>query len=206
MRCLQFTATPFRCDGKKLDGKIIYNFPLALAQKQGYFEAIHFNPIWEFDEEKGDLAIARAAVNQLKQDISTGYNHAILVRAKDKKSADNLFHKIYSPLFQEYHPVLIHSGVSPSDRKTRMKELNSGHSRIVVCVDMFGEGIDIPNLKIAAIHEKYKSLPITLQFIGRFARTSKDLGTATVITNIANDELSESLRDLYAQILIGMLS
>ncbi|WP_235819678.1 hypothetical protein [Caldifermentibacillus hisashii] len=38
---------------------------------------------------------------------------------------------------------------------------------------MFGEGIDIPNLKIAAIHDKYKSLPITLQFIGRFARTKK---------------------------------
>ena len=64
---------------------------------------------------------------------------------------------------------------------------------------MFGEGIDIPQLKIAAIHDKYKSLPITLQFIGRFARAKSGVGSATLITNIANDELNESLQELYSQ-------
>lgn len=64
---------------------------------------------------------------------------------------------------------------------------------------MFGEGIDIPNLKIAAIHDKYQSLPITLQFVGRFARTKSGLGDASVITNIANETLKESLSDLYSQ-------
>ena len=197
--CLQFTATPFRNDGQKIDGKIIYNFPLALAQKQGYFQKINFRPIWEFDEEEGDLAIANEAVEQLKKDLTKGYNHAVLVRAKDKKTADRLFHDVYLPLFPQYCPVLIHSGVSPKDKKRGMESLRNGRSRIVVCVDMFGEGIDIPNLKIAAVHEKYKSLPITLQFVGRFARTSSGLGDATFITNIANDELNESLKELYAQ-------
>lgn len=46
VKCLQFTATPFRNDGKKMDRKIIYNFPLSLAQKQGYFQPIDFKPIW----------------------------------------------------------------------------------------------------------------------------------------------------------------
>lgn len=64
---------------------------------------------------------------------------------------------------------------------------------------MFGEGIDIPNLKIAAIHDKYQSLPITLQFVGRFARTKSGLGDASVITNIANETLKESLSELYSQ-------
>ena len=72
-------------------------------------------------------------------------------------------------------------------------------SKIVVCVDMFGEGIDIPNLKIAAIHDKYKSLPVTLQFVGRFARTKEGLGDASIITNIVDDNLKESLKDLYSQ-------
>ena len=31
---LLFTATPFREDGKQVDGKIIYNFPLGRAQEQ----------------------------------------------------------------------------------------------------------------------------------------------------------------------------
>lgn len=199
LKCLQFTATPFRNDGKKVDGKIIYNFPLAMAQKQGYFQQIDFLPILEFDEEKGDLAIATAAANKLDSDLKAGYNHIILVRAKDKSSANRLYNTIYRPFFEKYNPVLIHSDVSASDRAASMAALNNGSSRIVVCVDMFGEGIDIPSLKIAAVHDKYKSLPITLQFIGRFARTSEGLGTATVITNIANDELNESLRELYAQ-------
>ncbi len=199
LKCIQFTATPFRNDGKKVDGKIIYNFPLAMAQEQGYFQQITFLPIWEFDEEKGDLAIASAAANQLDNDLKAGYNHIILVRAKDKQSANRLYNTIYKPYFEKYNPVLIHSDVSSTDRTTAMKALNNGNSRIVVCVDMFGEGIDIPSLKIAAIHDKYKSLPITLQFIGRFARSNDGLGVATVITNIANDELNESLRELYAQ-------
>jgi len=37
---------------------------------------------------------------------------------------------------------------------------------------MLGEGFDYPNLKIAAIHAPHKSLAVTLQFIGRFARTT----------------------------------
>lgn len=199
MKCIQFTATPFRNDGKKLDGKIIYNFPLSMAQQKGYFQKINYCPIWEFDEEKGDISIATAAVKQLQSDLDAGYNHAILVRAKDKRSANRLYDEIYSPLFQQYNPVLIHSDIPAAEKRERMASLKSGSSQIVVCVDMFGEGIDIPNLKIAAIHDKYKSLPITLQFVGRFARTSHGLGEATLITNIANDELNESLQDLYAQ-------
>jgi len=199
LRCLQFTATPFRNDEKKVDGKIIYNFPLSLAQNQGYFQEINFLPILEFDEEKGDLAIAAAAVKTLENDLKCGYNHIVLVRARDKRSADHLYNTVYLPHFSEYNPVLVHSGISKTSKKDAMTALREGNSRIVVCVDMFGEGIDIPSLKIAAIHDKYKSLPITLQFIGRFARSSEGLGTATVITNIANDELNESLRELYAQ-------
>lgn len=199
LKCLQFTATPFRNDGKKIDGEIIYSFPLAKAQEQGYFKTINFKPIFEFDEEQGDISIAMAAVAQLEEDLNAGYKHLILVRAKDKKSANILFNTIYSPNFGKYKPVLVHSDVPKSDKDAAMSALREGISKIVVCVDMFGEGIDIPGLKIAAVHDKYKSLPITLQFVGRFARAKEGLGNATVITNIANDELNESLQELYAQ-------
>lgn len=198
LKCIQFTATPFRNDGKKLDGKIIYNFPLAMAQEQGYFQKINYHPLWEFDDDQADLSIASAAVEQLKCDLKMGLNHAILVRAKDKKAANRLYNEIYSPMFADFNPVLIHSDITAKEKRVRMESLKSGLAKIVVCVDMFGEGIDIPNLKIAAIHDKYKSLAITLQFVGRFARTSNGLGEATLITNIANDELNESIQELYS--------
>lgn len=199
VKCLQFTATPFRNDGKKMDGKIIYNFPLSLAQTQGYFKPIDFKPIWEFDSEQGDLSIAKAAVEQFEKDKAEGYDHLILVRAKDKNSANNLFNNIYNFYFTEYNPVLIHSGMKAKENQKSLEAVKTGKSKIIVCVDMFGEGIDIPNLKIAAMHDKYKSLPITLQFIGRFARTEENLGKATFITNIANDDIAETLKELYSQ-------
>ncbi len=52
----------------------------------------------------------------------------------------------------------------------------------IVCVNMFGEGFNLPNLKIAAVHSPHKSLAITLQFIGRFARTGQqNIGSATFL-------------------------
>jgi len=66
VRCLQFTATPFRNDGKKIDGDIIYNFPLALAQERGFFKPINFYPIYEFDNDKKDISVAAKAVELLK--------------------------------------------------------------------------------------------------------------------------------------------
>ena len=54
--------------------------------------------------------------------------------------------------------------------------------RIIVCVDMLGEGFDLPELKVGAIHSVRKSLSPMIQLIGRFTRTTSDnkLGTASV--------------------------
>ena len=198
-RCLQFTATPFRNDGKKIDGDIIYNFPLALAQEQGYFKSINFHAVFEFDDSKKDLSIARTAIRLLKDDIKKGYPHLLLVRASTQKRARELFEKIYNQHFKKYTPVLIISSNSASNNKKALETVRQGNSKIIVCVDMFSEGIDVPQLKICAIHDKYKSLPITIQFIGRFARTHNNLGEASIVANIVDDDIQESLENLYAQ-------
>lgn len=197
-RILQFTATPFRNDEKKIDGEIIYNFPLSQAQEQGYFKKINFLPIVEFDDEKGDAKIAEAAVKRLQEDLDKGYQHILLVRTEGVKRAEKLYKEIYLDKYKKYNPVLI-LGKYRKENEINIQKLKSGESRIVVCVNMFGEGIDIPNLKIAAIHDRYKSLPVTLQFIGRFARNKKGLGEAAVITNIANEDIQDALRELYSQ-------
>ena len=198
-KILQFTATPFRNDGKKIDGKIIYNYPLSKAQEEGYFQKIHFYPIREFNEKKGDLSIAKKAIECLEKDILERKNHIVLVRTTSINRARNLYENIYLKYYSQYNPVLVVSDLSAKDKQKALEQLGNLTSRIVVCVDMFGEGIDIPNLKIAAIHDKYMSLPITLQFVGRFARTKDGLGDASVITNIANEDLKDSLNDLYSQ-------
>ncbi|WP_377829306.1 hypothetical protein ACFKHW_04325 [Bradyrhizobium lupini] len=47
---------------------------------------------------------------------------------------------------------------------------------------VLGEGFDMPRLKVAAVHSPHRSLAVTLQFIGRFARTAGErLGEATFL-------------------------
>lgn len=64
---------------------------------------------------------------------------------------------------------------------------------------MLGEGIDLPDLKIAALHDKHRSEAVTLQFVGRFTRSRSDLGTATVIANVTINDVNQNLKALYAE-------
>jgi hypothetical protein len=65
---------------------------------------------------------------------------------------------------------------------------------------MLGEGFDLPELKVAAIHDLHKSLAILLQFTGRFTRsTGQNIGDATVVANIADTGVSAALERLYSE-------
>lgn len=66
----------------------------------------------------------------------------------------------------------------------------------MICVNMFGEGFDLPRLKIAALHSPHRSLAVTLQFIGRFARTTDEkIGQATFIAY--PEEQDNELQELW---------
>ncbi len=65
---------------------------------------------------------------------------------------------------------------------------------------MLGEGFDLPQLKIAAVHDTHKSLAVLLQFTGRFTRTSGEhIGEATVVANVMNEDVSHALDRLYSE-------
>ncbi len=65
---------------------------------------------------------------------------------------------------------------------------------------MLGEGFDLPQLKVAAIHSPHKSLGVTLQFIGRFARVAgSDIGTASVFVGPPEGDYDDRIRRLYSE-------
>jgi len=194
-RVLQFTATPFREDDKRVDGKLIYVYPLRKAQKEGYFRPIRFSPVNEFGATKSDRAIAAKVLEELKADV-TG-KHRAMARVATTDRAAEVF-AIYKAL-GEFNPVMLHSKVKSAERELAEAQLRSGQSRIVVCVDMLGEGFDMPELKIAAFHDLRKSLAVTLQLAGRFTRSREDLGDPVFIANVAGNDLREELERLYTQ-------
>ncbi|HEU5168115.1 MAG TPA: DEAD/DEAH box helicase family protein [Chitinophagaceae bacterium] len=194
---VQFTATPFRTDGKYIDGKIIFNYPLKKAQAEGYFKPIQFIAVNEWKREQADMEIARIAVEQLKKDLSSNLDHILMARTSDIKRASEI-HKLYLNDYPDYNPILIHSNLPKKSQSKALEMLLNRKTRIVVCVQMLGEGFDLPELKIAALHDIHKSLAITLQFTGRFTRKKDTIGNATVVANIAVPGVEEALQDLYA--------
>lgn len=196
-RVLQFTATPFRRDGEVVDGEVIYSYPLRRAQSDGYFKPITFAAVHEIDPDQADEVVAIEAIGHLKEDLTAGWKHLLMARCDTIERAVNV-HGIYSALAPEYEPVLVHS--DDPDSAQNLDKLRSGESRIVVCVDMLGEGFDLPELKVAAVHDTHKSLAVLLQFTGRFTRSKGEtVGNATVVANIADLRVSNALERLYSE-------
>ncbi|MFC0119915.1 DEAD/DEAH box helicase [Pseudoalteromonas xiamenensis] len=191
----QFTATPFRSDGSRIEGKIIFNYPLKKAQDDGYFKPIEFHPVREFVEEKSDEAIAQQAISLLRKDIENKLDHIVMARAASKKRAKEIF-EIYAKE-KDLKPVLIDSNTK--NKSKVLEAIKNREHKIIVCVNMLGEGFDLPQLKISAIHDPHKSINVMLQFTGRFTRTTSNVGDAKFIANIANPNVNESLEELYKE-------
>ena len=196
-RVLQFTATPFREDGKPLDGEIVYVYPLKKAQAEGYFKPIRFLKVVEFDPNRADEAIATKAIEQLRADYDKG--HILMARVETVARAERVF-EIYKRLAPDLEVVQLHTGIKGvRAREEARHRILMKEARIVVCVDMLGEGFDLPELKIAAFHDIRKTLAVTLQLAGRFTRSRPDLGDATFVANTADVSVQNELRKLYTR-------
>lgn len=171
-----FTATPFRRDRREIIGSFVYTYELADAWRDGTFGEVLYSPVDPVLGQSHDESIAAAAVAQLRQDLEDGLDHRLLVRTASQSRARELLELYRS---QEVAVDLILGEHGLRHVRRTIKRLKEGDLQAIVCVDMFGEGFDLPQLKIAALHAPHRSLAVTLQFIGRFARTTGEkLGKA----------------------------
>lgn len=191
-----FTATPTRRDRKEVEGKLAYAYSVAAAQRDGFFGAMRYLPVRPAPGENHDLAVARAAETQVAADHANSLRHCLLVRTDSKERADDLF-KLYSQATR-LRLAVVHSGRSYRQVRKALADLESEQLDGVVCVDMMSEGFDFPRLKIAALHVPHRSLEVTLQFVGRFARTNDaSIGEAKFIAVPA--DITDEVGRLYSE-------
>ena len=180
-RRVLFTATPFRRDRREIHGRFVFTYDLHQARNDGVFSQIRYRAV----EERGDLrtrdiALAIATQGQFREDRAAGLDHLIMVRT-DRKTRARELADIYAE-HTDLRLVALDSGYSLRYAKRMIKQLREGSLDGIITVNMLGEGFDLPRLKIAAVHAPHKSLAATLQFIGRFARTTEEnLGAATFL-------------------------
>lgn len=193
-----FTATPFRQDQKEIKGRFIFTYDLKDAFNDGIFGEITFQSVVPLGDQDHDEAIALSAEQQFISDQEAGFNHKLMVRT-DGLNRAKLLADIYSRV-TNLKLDIITGNTRLRAMKKIIADLRSGELDGIICVNMLGEGFNFPNLKIAAIHAPHKSLSVTLQFVGRFARTvGLDLGSASFLAIPSDIEIeAERLYDSRA--------
>ncbi len=173
-RKVLFTATPFRLDEKEIRARAVYEYSLGQALDDDIICQLDFMPVRVERGEDRDVVLARRAEEILRDEQAKNAAYRLLVRT-DRKTHSTELEKIYADN-TDLKLRTVHSGHSQRYVDASIKQLRDGSLDGVICVDMLGEGFDFPPLKVAAIHRKHKSLPVTLQFIGRFGRVTRKLG------------------------------
>ncbi len=194
---------PFRQDQKEIRGRFLFTYDLKDAFDEGIFGEIAYQPVMPEVGEDHDQTIARATERQFIADREAGYRHHVMVRTDSRRRATDLV-AIYESA------TTLRLAVVTGDKSLRyvkriITQLQDNELDGIICVNMLGEGFNFPSLKIAAIHAPHRSLGVTLQFVGRFARTAgSDLGRATFLA-IPSDIEIEAER-LYDAELYGKKS
>ena len=100
-KILQFTATPYRTDEKRVDGKFIFVYPLRQAQQQGLFAKIHYVPVYDSRREQADLAIVKKVGEALDADAARGFTHLAMSRVDSIPRAEAI-EKLYHDNLARY--------------------------------------------------------------------------------------------------------
>lgn len=187
-RRVLLTATPYRRDSRELPGTVAFNYPLSRAISDGAYAPVELIGVENFGmtDEDRDRAVAERAVQVLRGSDHWETSSRLLVRASTKVRAEALS-GLYEGLGVSVH--VVHSGLTPRTVEKRIAEVRSGQVEGIAFVGVLGEGFDCPELKVGAYHDKHKSLPVTLQFLGRLSRMCAHAGPPQVVSAI------ETLRD-----------
>jgi superfamily II DNA or RNA helicase len=192
-RAALLTATPFRRDRKQLPGRLAYHYSLRQAIADEVYSPVSFIPVVA-QEPDFDREIARVAIARQATPLHVDEGSLLLVRT------DRIRHA--RELVTLYHELGAQLGLITGEHSARhvrgvVQQLRAGSLNGVVSVGALVEGFDLPALKIAAYHRPHRSLPPTLQFVGRIARVTGGLAPAELVAVVG--QIASETAELYRE-------
>jgi superfamily II DNA or RNA helicase len=193
-RTVLLTATAFRRDRRRIRASLVYHYSIGRAVNDGIYRSIDFHAVkHDKSRSKQDKLLCDEAIRVFKSEKSKGNNAQVLIRTSNVGWSDRLI-QIYTKAGLKVETVDYTKNLA--DNESVIRRVRSGTLDGMICVGMVGEGLDVPELKIAVLHSAPRSLPFTLQFVGRVARTnSGQTGNAHLIAD--PDEVRGEVRSLY---------
>ena len=105
--------------------------------------------------------------------------------------------------FNEHNiPAMFLTGHSPEEeRKTAKQRLVAGEVRFIFVVDIYNEGVDIPEVNTVLFLRPTESLTVFLQQLGRGLRLAEDKECLTVLDFIGQANKKYNFEDKFAALL-----
>lgn len=200
-RKVLLTATPRRRDGKRVPGELVFHYPLRAAMVDGYYKKVEarlLSVTASASRGESDVTIRDEVVKELNRPEHA--SSTLLVRAGTRSRVAELV-KLYSEGGVDV--VALTSDLGDARREQIIDGLKAGTIRAVAVVGMLGEGFDLPRLRLAAYHDKHKSVASTIQLIGRLVRSHPDFPQPSVLVTVQDADVYPGLRgalwDLYQE-------
>lgn len=203
-KVVSLTATPFRADGQRPIGEIVYRYPFAKAMIRGYIKQIRSVSVapseifftYEGDERHHTLeevmdlreeAWFRRGV-ALSKECNRNIADASIMRCLALREATGKKHQVIAvacsvdharqvrSIYEErgFEAREIYSQMDEDAKERVIADLKNGRIDCVVQVLMLGEGFDHPPLSVAAIFRPFRSLSAYVQFVGRIMRVMQE--------------------------------
>ncbi len=191
-RKVLLTATPRRRDGKRVPGALVFHYPLRAAMSDGYYKKVEARLL-----SASANAQRRECDELIRDKIRSEFNRpehrssTLLVRAGSRSRATELV-KLYAEVGIEL--IALTSDLGEVRRTEIVDGLKDGRIRAVAVVGMLGEGFDLPRLRLAAYHDKHKSVASTIQLIGRLVRSHSDFPQPSVLVTVMDAEVYPGLK------------
>lgn len=222
---LGLTATPERMDGKSIlpyfDNRIAaeIRLPEAIDRKLlcpfqyfGVTDTVDLSTLkWSAGGyDKGELTkiyTLNSAVANKRADLVIGALLKYVTDINDVKGLGfcvSIEHaEFMSRYFNEHNiPSMCLSGKSNNEeRKTAKQRLVDGEVRFIFVVDIYNEGVDIPEVNTVLFLRPTESLTIFLQQLGRGLRLTEDKECLTVLDFIGQANKKYNFEDKFAALL-----
>lgn len=203
-KVVSLTATPFRSDGARPVGDVIYRYSFTRAMLNGYIKQVHsrnFAPselYFTFGEDAKKHTLEE--VLELREEawfrrsvaLSPECNAHIVETSlrylNDMRGRTGFPHQLIAvacsvdharqvrSLYEErgLRAAEIHSKMDDEKRAAILAKLRGGNLDCIIQVQMLGEGFDHPPLSVAAIFRPFRSLSPYIQFVGRAMRAIRE--------------------------------
>lgn len=147
---LLLSGTPYRRDRRPLGAPLIYHYPIGRAVDAGIYEPVNYRPVETSGKTKParDQALCDEAVRLWKQERRK-QAALLLIRTDTIEHAQQL-EQLYTKA--RLRIARVDYEQSLADNIDALDSLREGALDGIVCIGMMGEGIDVPNLKIAVLH------------------------------------------------------